>query len=97
MQGSGKAALAMHYTCILYLLGGVYNLFFQALHIASKDNVVADSISRINSALFMQLTASVNKVPTPVPTVRMKAIYRIVPDWMSKFWREMLNSILAKV
>lgn len=44
-----------------------YNILFRAVYIASKDNIVADSISRKQWARFRQAAPHARPHPCPVP------------------------------
>ena len=78
-SGRSKHPLAMHYTRLLYLLGAVFNFSFKSVHIAGRDNVAADGISRNNSSLFLQITPAAERFPIPIPAEVKTAICQIAP------------------
>ena len=95
-SGCSKHPIAMHCTRLVYLLGAVFNFSFQSSHIAGKDNIAADAISRNNHALFLQLTPEAYIQPTPIPTQVREALCQITPNWTCGSWRSLLSSILVR-
>lgn len=96
-SGRSKHPLAMHYTRLLYLLGAVYNFGFHSSHIAGKDNIAADAISRDNHKLFLQIHPAAAEQPTPIPPELRTVLCQIAPNWMCENWKKLLRDILTKV
>jgi hypothetical protein len=95
-SGWSKHTLAMHYTRLLYLLGAVFNFGFHSSHIAGKDNIAADAISRDNHKLFLQIYPGAAEQPTPIPPELRTALCQIAPNWICENWRKLLRDILTK-
>ena len=67
----------------LFFYSSRFQFHFSAEHIAGKDNVIADAISRNNTILLSSITPQVHQVGIPPPVV---AFLLFPPDWGSQGW-----------
>ena len=96
-SGRSRHSLIMHLMRCLFFFWAHHNIFLVAEHIAGKDNVAADSLSRNNLPLFRQQVARATPNPTRVPEELLQALIHNQPDWTSERWRTWFRVTLQKV
>lgn len=89
-HGCSKNQDAMHLARCLVFIVGKFDFHMEACHIKGTDNVLADALSRNNLPLFQSLHPQANKEAFSIP-VDMLILSK--PDWTSKSWTILWNSI----
>ena len=65
----------------------------QTSHIKGVDNMLADALSRDNLPLFRSLHIQADKDATPIPESLLDLMILSKPDWTSRPWTDLWNSI----
>ena len=88
----------MHLLRTLFFFEAHFQFSLQAVHIAGKDNNLADDLSRNNLSSFMQACPqSPAKSPTMVPSPLRDLLLSSKPDWNSPTWTRLFKDILRRV
>ena len=90
----------MHLMRSLFFFTAQSGCILQAVHVEGRLNVAADALSRDNLSLFRHhLSLFRHQVPDahPTPTSIPKELVELLviqwPDWTSKNWKRLFNSI----
>ncbi len=73
-----------------------FNLLISAVHLAGKNNSLADALSRNNLAFFLHHYPQANRTPTNIPAALVDLLMHSKPDWTSQRWSRMFNSIFSQ-
>ena len=88
----------MHLLHTLFFFEAHFQFSLQAVHIAGKDNNLADDLSRNNLSSFMQACPqSPAKSPTMVPSPLRDLLLSSKPDWNSPTWTRLFKDTLRLV
>ena len=83
----------MHLARCLAFITARFDLHMQASHIKGIDNILADALSRDNLSLFHSLHLQADKDATPIPEPLLDLLILSKPDWTSRHWTGLWNSI----
>ena len=96
--GKSQDDLAMHLLRCLFFFTATWEVSIHASHIAGKQNVAADALSRDNLPLFFQqVPQAAGREATKIPVELIKLLVLRQPDWTSASWRSLFEAILQKV
>ena len=97
-SGKSQDELAMHLMRCLFFFTASWNITVHATHIAGKENVAADALSRDNLPLFFQVVPqAASRRATPIPEELLDILVHQRPDWTSPAWRRLFVNTLLKV
>ena len=91
--GRSKDQLAMHLTRSLFFFTAQSGCILQAVHVEGRLNVAADALSRDNLSLFRHQVPDAHPTPTSIPKELVELLVIQRPDWTSKNWKRLFNSI----
>ena len=92
-HGALKNQVAMHLARCLAFITAKFDLHMLASHIKGTDNILADTLSRDNLSLFRSLHLQADKDATPIPEPLLDLLILSKPDWTSRHWTGLWNSI----
>ena len=92
-HGTLKNQDAMHLAKCLAFITAKFDLHLWASHIKGVDNILADSLSRDNLPLFLSLHLQADKETTQIPESLLDLLILSKPDWTSRPWTSLWNSI----
>ena len=92
-HGASKNQDAMHLARCLAFITAKFDFHMQAAHIKGVDNILADALSRDNLPLFRSLHPQADKDATPIPEPLFDLLILSKPDWTSRHWTGLWNSI----
>ena len=84
----------MHLLRCLSFFVAHYQLY--PVHIPGRCNEAADTLSRYNLPLFLQLVPTADQAPTHIPENILEALVLKTPEWWSPAWTIVLHSILHR-
>ena len=93
-SGTSKHPLVMHLMRCLFFFVAYHQLFLDPVHLPGRLNDAADSLSRDNLPLFLQLVPAAQCLPSPLPDALMEALVLQTPDWTSDAWMTALRTTL---
>ena len=94
--GRSKDQLAMHLMRSLFFFTAQSGCILQAVHVEGRLNVAADALSRDNLSLFRHQVPDAHPSPTPIPKELVELLVIQRPDWTSRNWKRLFNSISRK-
>ncbi len=95
-SGTSKDELAAQLMRCLFLFEARFDLKLRAVHLPGRDNGAADALSCNDHMSFLSQVPSAHQAPTDIPHGLMKALVLDRPDWTSRSWTGLLNSISQK-
>ena len=95
--GSSRDSEIMHLLRSLFFVSAHFELSIRAVHVAGKDNVKADAISRDNVSLFLAQAPEADRSPTPLPPSLIDLLVSQRPDWRSPHWSQLFSTFLRQV
>ena len=97
-SGKSQDQLAMHLVRCLFFFTATWHMTIQATHIAGKENVAADALSRDNLSLFFQeVPKAVGREATTIPKELQNLLIYQCPNWTAPAWRRLFVGTLQKV
>ncbi len=85
----------MHLMRCLTFVAASFNFIFSSAHIPGTENVLADALSRNKAKLFLSLSPQAQRSPSPIPTAVLELLLTEKPDWTSRAWIKLWNSIFT--
>ena len=79
-SGSSKDGLAMHLMRCLFFFTAYHQLCLSPEHLPGRLNTAADSLSRDDLPLFLQLVPGPSQLPTPLPEELLRVLVLQRPD-----------------
>ena len=64
----------------LAILSMQYSFKYKAVHVPGRENVAADSLSRLNLEFFRNIHPTADPVPTEVPSMLIRELLLISPE-----------------
>ena len=95
-SGTSKHGLVMHLMRCLFFFTAHHQLCLAPEHLPGRLNTAADSLSRDNLSLFLQLIPEASQQPTPLPEELLQALVHQTPDWTAESWISALRSTLHR-
>ena len=96
-KGSAKDDTAMHLLRCLWFLVAHFDIDISIVHVAGITNCTADHLSRQRMSLFFSLNPQADVTPTPLPSALTDIVASPSLDWTSPAFRQLFNTITAKV
>ena len=94
--GYSHDPLIMHLLRSLFFVKAYFDLDLRVVHIPSKDNVIADTISHDDLTTLCSQVPSISPSPTPVPPRVMEILVEGQPNWTSVDWVRLFTSCLLE-
>ena len=94
--GTSKDPTVMGLMRCLHFIAAKFNLLISAVHLAGKANSLADALSRNNLAFFLIHYPQAKGEPATIPAALLDLLLYTKPDWTSRHWSEMFNSIFSQ-
>ena len=85
----------MHLMRCLTFVAASFNFIFSSAHIPGTENVLADALSRNKAKLFLSLSPQARRLPSPIPRAVLELLLMEKPDWTSRAWIRLWNSIFT--
>ena len=92
-SGTSHNKEAMHLTRSLAFIAAKFQLTLSAEHVPGDQNTLADALSRNNLPLFYSLLPQAQKHQSQVPKPLLDLLLIKQPDWTSKQWTDLWNTI----
>ena len=92
-HGSSRNQEAMHLARCLAFISAEFDIHLIASHIKGVDNTLADALSRDNLPLFRSLYPQAFQDPAAIPEPLLDLLVVSKPDWTSRRWTQLWNSI----
>jgi len=92
-SGTSHNREAMHLTRSLAFIAAKFQLTLSAEHAPGDQNTLADALSRNNLPLFYSLLPQAQKHQSQVPKPLLDLLLIKQPDWTSKQWTDLWNTI----
>ena len=92
-SGTSHNKEAMHLTRSLAFIAAKFQLTLSAEHVPGDQNTLADALSRNNLPLFYSLLPQAQKHQSQVPKPLLDLLLIRQPDWTSKQWTDLWNTI----
>lgn len=86
----------MHMLRTLAFVEARYAFYLRSEYINTKDNVLADDLSRDNSCSFLSKVPNADPTPTPLPSQLVELLLDASLDWTSPVWRRQFSDIFGK-
>ena len=96
-SGVSRNQDTMHLARCLAFITAKLELHLVASHISGVRNVLADALSRDNLPLFRSLYPQANPRPTPISDSLLDLLLVSRPDWTSRGWTVLWNTIFFTV
>ena len=91
-----KDSHLMHLVRLLVFFASYHNFWFFASHIAGKNNIAADSLSRNNLSIFFTQVPLASRIPTRIPQSLLTIISQNI-TWTSMSWTKLFIATLHQL
>ena len=94
---TSKQPHLMHLLRCLFLVEAHFDMDITCTHVAGKDNVLADDLSRNRVSAILSKVPETTRQPTPIPTSLLDLLLDRDLDWLSPRWTAQFSFFVTRV
>ena len=93
---SSRETHMMHFLWCLFFVEAHHQCQLRASYISTRDNAIADHLSRNNLTAFFSKLPQADRNPTPIPPALPSLLLDPNMDWLSLAWTRQFKSIFIR-
>ena len=92
---SSKHYQIMHLLRCLFFVEAYFHFSLVATYVTSKDNIIADNLSRNNLSSFFSKVPTASKAPAQIQPLTVELLLDPLGDWISPAWMRQFKAIFT--